>query len=486
MLQDLHAFPDLYSLLSRLVGGMNRTEGRHKGFAIVSTDPEVERRFYDRMTAAGLTVGRSVTCGEATVSKVFRSIAKEGAYANRSYNVYFNRQGNGFFSKIGAHYQNIFGFRHYIKLHIIGSQDYVDSQSNYVQYLVDKEKARRDGYVYKMQQTNLADTKEFLVEGPIDMAAQYFSRHSIPATPHRLDPMKDVASFPMLMAAHVISQKNQDVEYWSRVPVPIDPESKLYNPILTWIASSIPWAVAGGLLKLAPSAELLVAMILTIPLCSFFILKSLADPVRNFNSSRYKQALLRDGGRFAFTRFLGIWHGVQAKDVTLDMVKKMANDYEIILSRVNFLRDTYSDKGILRASIESRLDELTRDHESEPYIEIATRIAPALIFQYALAIENREEIGDELIYDFYSASIASSENQIPELVPLIPHSPGQVPTINPGSGLPTLAGAGTVDIAGNNWGHGPGVGEINPGSGLPTVAGPGSIDVAGNSWGSGF
>lgn len=240
--------------------------------------------------------------------------------------------------------------------------------------------------------------------------------------------------------------------------------------------------MAGGLLKLAPVAEILAASILMVPLCSFFIFNYLADPVRNFRNPRYRRAVQRDGGRFAFTKFLGLWHGVQAKDVTLDMVKKMASDYGIIWSRLRFLRDKYGDEGILRASAENRLEELTRDHPSDPYIEIAVRIAPMLILQYALAGKDSNEIGSELISSLYHAVITNDCNEQAEFAPVVPH----IPIINPGSGLPTIAGPGTIDVAGNSWGHGPGMEEINPGSGLPTVAGPGSIDVAGNNWGSGF
>jgi hypothetical protein len=70
--------------------------------------------------------------------------------------------------------------------------------------------------------------------------------------------------------------------------------------------------------------------------------------------------------------------------------------------------------------------------------------------------------------------------------------------INPGTGLPTVGGVGTPDVAGNTWGSYDGTSSstcddhmfpeaaINPGTGLPTIAGSGSPDVAGNAWGSGF
>ncbi|MBK4733033.1 hypothetical protein [Noviherbaspirillum pedocola] len=70
--------------------------------------------------------------------------------------------------------------------------------------------------------------------------------------------------------------------------------------------------------------------------------------------------------------------------------------------------------------------------------------------------------------------------------------------INPSTGLPTVGGVGTPDLAGTTWGTYDGTSSsicddntfpetaINPGTGLPTIAGIGSPDVAGNAWGSGF
>jgi hypothetical protein len=59
----------------------------------------------------------------------------------------------------------------------------------------------------------------------------------------------------------------------------------------------------------------------------------------------------------------------------------------------------------------------------------------------------------------------------------------QVQWANPATGLPTVGNmAGGIDVAGNQWGRNA-VMDINPGSGLPTVAGPGTHDVAGNAWG---
>ncbi|WP_157115759.1 hypothetical protein [Ketogulonicigenium robustum] len=51
----------------------------------------------------------------------------------------------------------------------------------------------------------------------------------------------------------------------------------------------------------------------------------------------------------------------------------------------------------------------------------------------------------------------------------------------PTSGAHTMDELSTLDISGGTFG---GIHSINPASGLPTVAGDGTPDIAGNSWGT--
>lgn len=143
------------------------------------------------------------------------------------------------------------------------------------------------------------------------------------ATVQRRDPLKEVVSTDLLMlAGDLLYRRNQDRDYWAKVPVPQVPSDRVAFEELRQLAVFAPLALVALVYYASSSGPLATMVFLLVAPLMYLMNHLLREAIRKEG----ERQLARDGGRYAFTQYLCQRLGLQPQEVTLQVVGKMCHD----------------------------------------------------------------------------------------------------------------------------------------------------------------
>lgn len=132
------------------------------------------------------------------------------------------------------------------------------------------------------------------------------------------------------LAADLMVTADQDLIYWNTVPVPLRPSNRVAFEELRQLAVFSPLVlVALAFIKFNFIGAAL-AFLVALPLMNM-LHKALARAIY----AKGVQARNRDGGRYAFTKFMCSEFGLRPEDVTMKLVLKMCDDFKLWLAAAN-------------------------------------------------------------------------------------------------------------------------------------------------------
>lgn len=477
-----------------LFGVFNTTGKRYRGIQFISQVPDIRRRIELALSARGQLHGAgSYGASPRAVVKLTHEAAQhvEPTYNVAEYVFRIDRIGKGYITGIWADLKNTFGRQHTGHAIIVGSPEYIREQLAWCRLQDKGPTPRSDGTV--IAPVCRADERDGkpdagISSDPLEEVARkgYLPVHAVPTEPFIIDPRHSVAGFAVLRAAFAVRQRVPDPASWTAGTRLVNPETTgrvtAGQALLGIIASLVPWGLGVGAVLIARQTSgnlFLAALVLAIafaPLASYVILKWALK-----EGTPSSAAMRRDGGRFAFLKLIDAYHGVKPGDVTFELVGHMARQYELIGSLAVVVLAGREPEELDTALKRGRLEDLLPDE--------------------ARHLKDRMTAGEQQCFQSLVASIISTvlgrglaPSGVQQVSAVRPQWSGNAeiadadghwepPVLNPATGLPTVAGIGSPDVAGNTYGTMSNV--LNPGSGLPTVAGAGSPDVGGNDWGSG-
>jgi hypothetical protein len=251
----------------------------------------------------------------------------------------------------------------------------------------------------------------------------------------RIDPLKTIVDQDLLRIASDLYRLKQNEAYWKDVPVPTRPLGKVRGeaafqvgvfalPALAYLAAGLRFGFAHALWGL--------------PLC-YAVFTVLEKTLLKAITKKRNAEEDRDRGRYAFTKILGERLGLKPEEVTLDVVRKMAADFGIlVLFGRNLTEEAKADLMTRAYKIEDltkRLDFVCAQLVETQHLQPAPKKSAPAATNFAPQTSHRPS----------TAAVATAAYDDEDGSPF--------PSVNTMTGLPMIQGT-PFDVGGNVFGQG--------------------------------